>query len=229
MSLTPSGETLLRYAARILNLCREAEQAVQDTDTPRGPLRIGAMETTTAIRLPAILAKYHQRFPDVQLALTTGSTRALLDAVLNYELEAAFVAGPIEHELLVTAAVIEEELVLVSKAGEVHGIQSSQPMTVLAFREGCSYRQRMEQYLDAMGIVSRTVIELGTLDGILGCVAAGLGIAMVPKAVVDQSRHPLTAHAVPEAFRSAPTVLVHRRDAFVSPALTQFTALVRQI
>ena len=72
VTLTSSGETLLRYAERILNLCHEAEQAVQDSETPSGTLRIGAMETTTATRLPAILAKYHEAFPDVELSLTTG-------------------------------------------------------------------------------------------------------------------------------------------------------------
>jgi DNA-binding transcriptional LysR family regulator len=61
VSLTASGETLLHYANKILNLCGEAEQVLQDSKTPTGTLRIGAMETTTATRLPSILAKYHQR------------------------------------------------------------------------------------------------------------------------------------------------------------------------
>lgn len=128
MTLTSSGETLLSYAEQILHLCNEAEQAVQDSETPSGTLRIGAMETTTATRLPGILSEYHQQFPDVELSLTTGPTNQLIEAVLNYNVEAAFVAGPVDHPLLQESAVIEEELVLVSSQGS-----ANHPLT----RPGC--------------------------------------------------------------------------------------------
>lgn len=176
-SLTSSGETILRYAEQILNLCHEAERAVQDTETPSGTLRIGAMETTTATRLPAILAEYHEEFPDVKLSLTTGPTNHLVDAVFNYDVEAAFVAGPVDHPLLEEVAAIQEELV----SSPVQAVQICNPQAAnlpfLAFREGFLYRKRLDQYLDHVRMKSRNVIELGTLDGILGWVAVGLGIA----------------------------------------------------
>ncbi|MDQ0188386.1 LysR family transcriptional regulator [Alicyclobacillus cycloheptanicus] len=228
MTLTPSGETLLRYAEQILHLCAEAQQAVQDTDTPSGALRIGAMESTAATRLPAILAKYHAAYPEVELSLHTGPTSHLMEAVLNYELEAAMVAGPVDHPLLEPLAVIEEELVLISGANSRHLPPAHGPLTVLAFREGCSYRKRLERYLDHLGIQSRKVIELGTLDGILGCVAAGLGVAMVPKTVVEHSRCALRTCELPDAFGQAPTLLIRRKDAFQSPALSKFVEVVRQ-
>ncbi|MCL6600888.1 MAG: LysR family transcriptional regulator [Alicyclobacillus macrosporangiidus] len=230
MSLTSSGVTLLRYAEQILRLCHEAEQAVQDTISPTGPLRIGAMETTTATRLPAILAEYHRQCPQVDLSLTTGPTDQLLQAVLSYDIEAAFVAGPVCHPLLNKAAVIEEELVLVAEANGWEPSHSHlYPTTVVAFRQGCSYRKRLEQYLDNLGIQSHKVIELGTLDGILGCVAAGLGISLVPRTIIDGSRYDLAVYEVPEEFRKAPTVLVHRKDALISPALGRFIHTVKQL
>ncbi|WP_067931107.1 LysR family transcriptional regulator [Alicyclobacillus kakegawensis] len=229
MSLTSSGVTLLRYAEQILNLCQEAEQAIQDTRSPRGPLRIGAMETTAATRLPDILAEYHRRYPQVNLYLTTGSTDQLLQAVLSYDVEVAFVAGPVSHPQLHTLAVIEEKLVLVTGANGWEPSKSHPfPTTVVAFREGCSYRKRMEEYLDHLGIVSRKVIELGTLDGILGCVAAGVGVSLVPRNAVGQGRYQVTIHEIPDEFGQVPTVLVRRRDAFLSPALTRFIEIVQQ-
>lgn len=151
VTLTSSGETLLTYAEQILHLCNEAEQAVQDVETPSGTLRIGAMETTTATRLPAILAKYHEAYPHVELSLTTGSTSHLVDAVLNFDIEAAMVAGPVDHPLLEQVAVIQEELVLISSLNSTSLPPASGQLTVLAFREGCSYRKRLEQYLDHAG------------------------------------------------------------------------------
>lgn len=227
MSLTSSGVTFLRYAKQILHLYHEAEQAVQDTTSPRGPLRIGAMETTVATRLPSLLAEYHRQCPEVDIFLTAGPTDQLIQAVLSYDIEAAFVAGPIDHPLLNTIAFMEEELVLIS---EVNGEAplASLPVTVVGFRQGCSYRKRLEQYLDHLGIRSWKMIELGTLDGILGCVASGLGISLVPKSVVRQRTYKLATHDVPHPFSMVPTVLICRNDAFLSPALARFVDVVQQ-
>src|SRR4051794_28189684 len=47
-----------------------------------------------------------------------------------------------------------------------------------SFRRGCAYRERLERYLADLGRPPARVLELGTLDGIVGCVGAGIGITM---------------------------------------------------
>jgi len=112
--LTPSGEALKSYAERIIFLTQEAERVVSDSSIPRGPLRIGSLETTTAIRLPFILAEYHKSYPEVDLTLKTGTTKELIYSVLKYELDGAFVSSPGEHAELETIEVGVEELLLIS-------------------------------------------------------------------------------------------------------------------
>src|SRR3981081_4609978 len=63
---------------------------------PKGPLSIGSMETTAAVRLPSLLAEFHKRFPAVRLSLRTSTTADLVAGVLDGSLDGAFVAGPIE-------------------------------------------------------------------------------------------------------------------------------------
>ena len=70
MVLTPAGQTLFDYARRVLDLAEEARQAVLPA-RPQGRLRIASMESTAASRLPAVLAAYHQAWPDVELELVT--------------------------------------------------------------------------------------------------------------------------------------------------------------
>lgn len=227
MTMTSSGEKLLIYAEKILHLCVEAEQSVRDSETPSGTLRVGAIESATAIRLPGILAKYHEAFPDVELSLATGSTNQLLDSILNFEIDAALVAGPVDHPSLQHDAVIEESLVLVSSSKHTCFPTINDHVTILAFREGCSYRARLEQYLDGLGMKSIKVIELGTLEGILGCVAAGLGVSLVPRKIASEARYALAVHEIPERYRIAPTILVRRRDGFISSALARFIEMVQ--
>src|SRR6516225_6371901 len=68
MTLTDAGRRLLPYAERLNALSREALVAARDDGVPKGPLAIGSMETTAAVRLPPLLAQFHRRFPGVQLS-----------------------------------------------------------------------------------------------------------------------------------------------------------------
>src|ERR1700760_3813921 len=63
MSLTGAGRRLLPYAQRMAALSREALLAARDDGDAKGPLAIGSLETTAAVRLPALLAEFNPRFP----------------------------------------------------------------------------------------------------------------------------------------------------------------------
>src|SRR5271165_788654 len=83
MTLSAAGRRLLPYGERLTALSREAVIATRDDGVPRGPLAIGSMETTAAVRLPLLLARFHRSCPAVQLTLRTGPTAVLVDAVLG--------------------------------------------------------------------------------------------------------------------------------------------------
>jgi len=72
LHLAPAGQVLLGYAERLLALAEEARGAVHD-EQPRGTFRLGAMESTAAVRLPGLLSEYHKRHPGVVLELRTGN------------------------------------------------------------------------------------------------------------------------------------------------------------
>ena len=76
MTLTGAGRRLLPYAQQMAALSREAVLAARDDGVPKGPLAIGSMETTAAVRLPSLLAEFHRRFPAVRLSLRTEVARA---------------------------------------------------------------------------------------------------------------------------------------------------------
>ena len=147
-------------------LSREAVLAAREDGEPKGPLSIGSMETTAAVRLPSLLAEFHRRFPAVQLSLRTAPTADLVAAVLDGSLDGAFVAGPIDHAELTDVTAFQEELVLVtarrwaSLAALRAGTPESGP-TALVFRTGCTYRQRLEQVLAGFGWPSAARFELG--------------------------------------------------------------------
>ncbi len=114
VTLTRAGERLLPYALQVGRLLAEAQHALLAEGEPRGPLRIGAMETTAALRLPGPLADFAACHPEVDIELETGPTELLIARVLDRRLEGAFVAGPVTQADLIGIPVLTEDLVLVA-------------------------------------------------------------------------------------------------------------------
>jgi DNA-binding transcriptional LysR family regulator len=232
MTLTGAGRRLLPYAQRMAALSREAMLAARDDGEPKGPLAIGSMETTAAVRLPPLLAEFHRRFPAVRLTLRTATTADLVAGVLDGTFDGAFVAGPIEHAELTSTIAFREELVLVTArrwknlADLRAGTPESGP-TALVFRTGCTYRQRLEQILTEFGWPSATRFELGTLDGMIGCVAADMGITLLPRAVVGRNET-VSIHTLDAAQARVDTLFIQRRSTHQYSALGGLTSLLRK-
>ncbi len=232
MTLTGAGRRLLPYAQRMAALSREAMLAARDDGEPRGPLAIGSMETTAAVRLPALLADFHRRFPAVRLSLRTATTADLVAGVLDGSFDGAFIAGPIEHAELTATVAFREELVLVTgrqvkSLAELRAATPESGPTALVFRTGCTYRQRLEQVLTEFGWPSAARFELGTLDGMIGCVAAGMGVTLLPRAVVGRNES-VRVHALDPALSRVETLFIARRAAHEYSALRGFVSCLRK-
>lgn len=229
-ALTAKGNMLLSYTEKIFDLIEETKNVMNDDQKPKGPLIIGSMETTAAVRLPAIFSKYLTDYPDVDLTLKTGSTEENIHGVLRYELDGAFVAGPIEHPELIQKEVFEEELVLVTDTihPPISSIKDIQTRTLLVFRTGCSYRERLEQWFHQEKMIPKKIMEFGTLDAIIGCVSAGLGISMVPYSVIAKhiQEGTLRHHSLPNPYGKVKTMFIYRKDKYLPISLLKFIDLL---
>ncbi|WP_322029616.1 LysR substrate-binding domain-containing protein [Paraburkholderia sp. J76] len=222
--LTPAGETLLPYAERLLALADEARHALK-AGRPTGRLRLGTMESAAASRLPGLLAHYHQAWPDVTLELETGTTGALVERLREYEIDAALIATPLaglpDPEVFDHAPVYREELVMLTPRGHrpIRQPGDIALSTLVAFERGCAYRAYVERWYLEHGIRPSRVLELGSYHAIVACVAAGAGVAVAPRSVLDlqRSADEVTVHSLGKLGR-IDTLLVWRRGHF-SPAL----------
>lgn len=224
MVLTPAGQTLLTYADDLLRLAAEARQAVQPRE-PHGRLRIASMESTAASRLPTLLASLHQRWPRVQLELVTMTTRQSVQALSRFEVDCAFIAETTcsanMRSALTTLPAFAEELVLIAHRAHppIRRAADVQTPTLLGFEPGCAYRQLIDDWFEAGGVVPSRVLELGSYHAIIACAAAGIGVALVPRSVLDlyTNAPEISVHALGNPGR-VDTLLAWHRD-MAGPAL----------
>ena len=229
--LTAAGRRLLPYAMRVGQLLQEACAAARDDGTPQGQLTIGTLETTAALRLPPVLSAYAQAYPKVGLVVTTGTSCSLVADVVDHRLDGAFVAGPVRHDTLVAEDIFEEELVLITSRSirKLADLERMHDLKTIVFRVGCSYRERLDGFLARRGLKTARPLEFGSLDAILGCVAAGVGVTLLPKAVAAAARREgrIVTHSLPPDLAHVTTVFVRRHDAYMTSALAAFLKIAR--
>jgi DNA-binding transcriptional LysR family regulator len=215
LHLAPAGQLLLGYADRLLALADEARISLRDP-RPRGLFRLGAMESTAAVRLPKAINQYSRLHPEVTLELRIGNPVVLSAAILAGELDAALVSEPIADAPFEKVMAFEEEPVIVSAAGHPPvGKKGCFPATMIAFEHGCPYRKRLETWYARHGEMPERTVELGSYHAMLGCVVAGMGIALLPKSVLTtfpESRR-LAVHRLPPGENRSSTVLIWRKGA----------------
>src|SRR5262249_40384218 len=158
---------------------------------------------------------YHRRYPDVRLELVTGTTGALIAKIIDHQVEAAFVAEPFTADDLEGDPVFSERLVLIAprSSPRIRTAKDIGHAPLIVFATGCSYRRRLEAWRGDAGVVAERVMEFGSYHAIVACVAAGAGIAVVPRSVIRVSlaASGVATYPLPPAVSDARTFLVWRR------------------
>jgi DNA-binding transcriptional LysR family regulator len=229
VALTSAGRVLLDYAERILALVGEAERIVQEREPLGGRLIIGALETTAAVRLPPVLAEYHRRFPSVELQLVTGTALELIQKILDFKLDGTFVDGAIDHPELVVEECFVEENVLVCAAGG-DPLLRERPINILAFPIGCFYRKQLEAWLHTSGLIPYRIMEFSTIETIIGCVSAGMGITFLPRSVLsgNLASEKIAIHSLPADVAHVTTRFLRRKNSVEPKTLSAFREVVKQ-
>ena len=232
VKVTPAGRRMLPFSARVSRLLGDAKAAARDDGIPSGVLEVGTLETTAALRLPSVLASFTKACPKVHPVVTTGTTGSLIEDVVECRVEGAIVAGPVDHPDLQQESAYREELVLVTARSirRIEDLASINELKAIVFRRGCSYRKRLDDLLNKAGIPVAQSLEFGSIEAILGCVAAGVGITLLPRGIVAAAWRAgqVAVHELDPEFAEVQTVFIRRTDGYVSSALLVFFQIVRQ-
>ncbi|WP_055590009.1 LysR family transcriptional regulator [Peterkaempfera griseoplana] len=218
MTLTPAGERLLPWSRSLLD---QAEQARREVTAVRPQVRLGALETLAATRVPAVLARLALRRPDLAVSVRTDGARdGLLGAVAAGELEAALIldtSGPLgELGFDLPPAPLDhldlEDVPLALVAAPNHPLGGADSLAredlrgqrLLVNAPACSFWLAGELLLGH--VVER--VCTGGVAVTRACAEQGLGVALLPEfAVCDQ----LAAGTLIRLPLASPAVRLHLR------------------
>lgn len=215
LQLNEAGERYLPYAARILALIDEAAADARAELPAAQRLRLGTMESTAAMHLPHALGSLRQAFPALEMQLEVEAEPALSQMLLQHRLDLAVTARVSERAGLVYEAGFDEPLVVVAQEDPAE-LLAQAPVyapTLLAFREGCPYRTMALRWLESRRIACARVLSFSTYGAVLGCASAGMGMAVVPRRLVEHQAqsYPLKVYR-PRDLAPATSYFVFRED-----------------
>lgn len=183
--LTPAGEQFLHYAERILDIMREAREALgkrEDWGKPR--LRLGAGLMACQAFLPPIMGEFRKTFENCILSVESGDTHHLIRRIEQNKIDLAISLKPGTTGTLEFHQLFEDELIFLCSPehpwARHHGAprESIGSQTLFVTNKSGYTFQLLEDYFRRESIFLRSVVELGSMEAIKNMVSEGLGVGI---------------------------------------------------
>jgi DNA-binding transcriptional LysR family regulator len=236
--LTAAGQQLLGYAEQLLELSDRARAAVRSAE-PEVVLTLGGLETISAHLVPELLTRFQQEVPQARVVVRQGTRGEIFDGIRQDTIDAGLTFGPPADPKLSTRVLQEVNLMVVappghplSRVGELcrADLVGAQ---FLATEKGCGFREMYDTAFAGPDVAGPVLVaEVGSMAALRGCVASGMGLALLPDMVVaDQLERgevaALTLRDEPGLPPRSTTInLTWRHRAEPAVGLTRFLAMI---
>lgn len=238
VALTEAGQTLLRYAQKMVALEHETIAQVGGRQAPRGLLSVRVPQSIATVYLPEVIAAFQKTHPRISLDIATCAFHTLLQELQSGVTDVAFLlTDTIGDRQLNAEALAVEQLVLAAHPDHALAARPAvraedlKGQTLLLPKHDCAYRMVFEQLLSDRQVGDATIIELNSIEAIINCLLRGIGVAILPQVVLQHQigqRH-LKALAWAEGPLEAAVLMIWHKDKWLSPALRGFMDAARAV
>jgi DNA-binding transcriptional LysR family regulator len=234
ISLTAAGKIFARFAEQILDLRKQAHDAVHELETtPRGELVVAANEATCIYVLPDVFSQYNKRFPQMQVRVERSYGSRILELIQENTADFGIAPLPVHDRKIQAVKIYTDQIVLIVPAG--HALASKQSVTAedvlpfpLVLPKYGTTRARLNEWLELVEDSLRVVIEHDSTEMSKRFVIAGLGLSFC---AASHCREEIAAGRLcAVALAPEPMVrtlgLVYRKDKPLSKASLGFIEVV---
>jgi DNA-binding transcriptional LysR family regulator len=227
VELTEAGELLLRHVVAITNRLQAARaDLLAYAAGETGTLRVGVFQSVGMRVLPAIMTRFAQVWPGVEVRLSEAPDEGLAELVELGQVDLTFGTLPLPAGPFDAAELVRDPYVLVCAASSpLAGTPANPPLELIGAQrligfKTCGSTRTLEDHLRANGVEPNFVFrseDNGTVQAMAG---TGLGTAIVPLLTVDLA-DPSVA-VIPTDLPPRRIALIWHRDRYRSPAAQAF-------
>ena len=218
-TITPSGEKLLKYADKILELIDEVNEEFLPAKVA-STIKIGATQTISASILPKLFSLFYDKHPQVSLVLKTEKQKALIDMVITGELDGAFVTDEIASSKIKKVITFKEDLALISSFN-IYDINNLTTPIIGISDTNCPYRKLLQKWLIYSESKHAAIIEFDSLESILRGISEGLGVSILPKSILPKNSNFLV-YNLPDNFRELEVKFIINKNTKINTLLKSF-------
>jgi DNA-binding transcriptional LysR family regulator len=229
--LTPAGHAFRPFAHRVLQTVAEGRRVLTElvSGDGGGRLVLGAAPAASTYLLPALVRRFQDAYPDVQIIVLTGHSEEVLEMVLRERVQLGLVRE-LGHPDVVTVPISVDDVVLVVRpdhafAGrEAIGVEELHGARLIMFDRTTSYHELTTPFFRETGVVPKALMEVDNVEAAKKLVQQGLGAALLPRSAVAEE---LAATSLVEvAITGAPPVrrtiaAIRRREPVASSVLAE--------
>lgn len=235
VTATAAGQTVHRHAIEVIARLEQLAQAVDDLQSGAvGQLRLCANPSAFGGFLPALLARYAERYPSVRIDLEDTLSEDGVRAVQTGAAELAIIGDNVPHEGLETFVCNVDELVLLAPRGHPLAGLASVPLEqalsfdLVALARSASLTRRLISAAEAAGQTVRIRVQVRSFDSMCRMVARGLGVAILPRAAASLYADALELALVPLAGGGMQRrlLLAMRQRAGLAPAALALVEMI---
>ena len=235
--LTEAGENLYQYACKMLELVEAARADLIEGVRLAGSLTIRVPESFCVHRLTPVVAEFHNRMPNVKLRFITCAQEGLKRDLRKGVTDLAFLlTESIQSKDLAVENLGTEHLVFVAASNhplskiDKFEIDMLADHTLLLSRVDCSYRRILEQILQESRCEPKMVLEFNSVAAIIECVAAGLGVTLIPEIAVSRELELKNLVTLPwsETNIEVAQLMIWHQDKWLSPIMEGFMDITRE-
>jgi DNA-binding transcriptional LysR family regulator len=234
ISLTPAGKIFAEYAAQILNLRRQAQDAINELDrVPRGELVIAANEATCIYVLPEVFSKFKTLFPNVQLHVDRSYGSKVVEAVHDNMADFGITQLPVQEKKLQVVKIHADEIRAIVAPG--HPLAAKRSISArdlagvpLLLPKSGTTRSRLNSWFEDVEEDLQISMELDSTEMIKRFVMAGLGLSFLAASHCREESDAGRIAALPLA--PEPMIrrlgLIYRKDKALSKAALGFIDVI---
>jgi len=239
VELTYAGSVFIEKAQQIVDMADQLRREMEDiADMRKGRLVVGSLPMTGAHVLPHVLPVFREAYPDIEIVLIEESTRRLEQLTASGGTDVSLLSLPLEEPSLAYLPIFDEEICLaVPPDHHLAGSEfkeTSIPITELQdepfvlLKKGQGFRTIAHELCQSAGFDPKVVFESGNIETVQSLVAAGMGIAFVPKMMTRsdwQGRAP--TYLTLEGHPTRTLVIAYRKGRYLSNAAEAFISVFK--